>query len=125
VHQRRLADDVLDAHARIEGGERILEDHLHLEADPLLAAVAKRASARGQDAGDHAAKRGLAAARFAHQADHFAFVHAERDVVHRVHHFVGDVRAQSARDLSRHIERLHEALGDVLQLEQGLHGCKG
>ena len=29
---RRLADDVVDAHARIERGKRILEDHLHRRA---------------------------------------------------------------------------------------------
>ncbi len=31
VHDRRLADDVGDPHARIERGHRVLEDHLDLE----------------------------------------------------------------------------------------------
>ena len=30
VHEQRLAHDVEQGHARIQGGERILENHLHL-----------------------------------------------------------------------------------------------
>ena len=50
---------------------------------------------------------------------------AEGDVVHGVHDFVGDVGAERARDLPRQIERLHEALGDVLELEQRLSWVQG
>ena len=39
VHDRRLADDVDDAHARIERGERILEDHLRSRAALARAAL--------------------------------------------------------------------------------------
>ena len=41
VDQQRLADDVADHHARIERGERILEDHLHVRPQ-------RRAAPRGR-----------------------------------------------------------------------------
>src|SRR5690606_40352095 len=66
VDDRRFADDRLHARSRVEGGERVLEDHLHREPSLLrLRAVEGRAIAtideyaaarRLDDAGDHAAE---------------------------------------------------------------------
>src|SRR5688572_1905549 len=117
VHERRLADDVGDAHARIERGERILEDHLHLESGFLRPAVADVAAGGLEDPSDHTAERRLAAARLAHQPDHLAVLDDERDIVHCVHHFVCDFGAEGARELSGEVERLLEALRDVLDIE--------
>src|SRR4029077_14809295 len=38
---QRLLEDVPDRHARVEGGERVLEDHLHLPPDPAQASSAQ------------------------------------------------------------------------------------
>ena len=95
VHHGRLADDVDDAHARVERGVRVLEDHLHGEAlgAPRGAVVAprsgrpfqKRSPGGGlEDARDDAPERRLAAARLAHQAHDLAL--ADREVhVRRAH----------------------------------------
>ena len=70
-----------------------------------------------EDPRDHTAERRLAAARFAHQPDHLAVLDKERDIVHCVHHFVCDFGAERARELSGEVERLLEALRDVLDIE--------
>ena len=86
--------------ARIEGGEGILEDHAHVDAarpqlrlagrreiDAFRAVatiIADRPAGRLVDAQDGAAERGLAAARFADEADRLAFAHAELDAVDRL-----------------------------------------
>src|SRR5712691_4110767 len=35
MHQQRLPDDIKQRHTRIQRGKRILEDHLHVTAQPL------------------------------------------------------------------------------------------
>jgi hypothetical protein len=122
VHERRLADDVRHAHARIQRGERVLEDHLHLEVGFPLPAIADAAARRLENAGDHAAERRLAAARFADQPHDFAFLHEERDIVDRVHDLVRHFGAERARELPGEVERLLEALGNVLELEDSHSG---
>ena len=98
VHQERLADDVEERHPRVERGERVLEDHLHLPAQHAqlvlghrgdvddLPAVGQQdlARRRGDRAQDAARRRGLAAAAFAHQRERLALAHEERDVVDRL-----------------------------------------
>src|SRR5262249_18952132 len=96
VHHRSLAHAVGDAHARVERGVGVLEDHLYREALGALAGrvqlavgtAAPVALARAgiQDARDHAAQRRLAATRFAHQPHHLALAHGEAHVVHGAHH---------------------------------------
>ena len=98
MDERRLADDVLDAQARVERGVRVLEDHLHLEfgiartvrrqGGDILALEQDGAVGRRHDAGDHATECRLAAAGFAHQADDLAACHGEIDVVDRAHDLV-------------------------------------
>ena len=74
----RLGDDLADAHARVQRAERILEDHLHAEPKRSRLAPARRigqvdpgktdrTSVRGDQAGDGARHRGLAAAALADQ----------------------------------------------------------
>ena len=59
VRDRRLADDVDDAHPRIERRVRVLEDHLHLE---LLLARGRRVEARERHARASTARPRRAAA---------------------------------------------------------------
>ncbi len=80
---QRLGDDVADRHARIERGDRILEDDLHVAARGahLLVGKIEKIAALPQDAAflrfqqpqDGAAERGLAAAGFADDAERAAF----------------------------------------------------
>ena len=74
VDARRLSDQLAHAHAGVEGGERVLEDHLPVEARGRAgAAFVQDLSARGlHEPCDHAAERGLPAAGFAHDAQHLA-----------------------------------------------------
>jgi len=72
MNHRRLADDIGHAHARIERGIGILENHLDLELDRALilhgqlrnrlAAPQARAGGRLEQADGEAPERGLAAA---------------------------------------------------------------
>ena len=82
VHAHRLGDDVAGRHARIERGERVLEDDLHLPAvGPQLGLAQMRdvaavdpdaAAGRLDQPQDRAADRRLAAAGFADQAERLA-----------------------------------------------------
>ena len=98
VHERRLAHDVGHPHARIERRERVLEDHLDLErlaslparsarshpflGNEIVPALGSRMPATMRPSVD------LPQPRFADLADHLAFLHRKRHVVHRVHHLV-------------------------------------
>ena len=84
VDDQRFAEDRADRHARIERGERILEDDLHLaphgaqivaaEAQHVLP-VERRSRRRGLDQAQHAAARGgLAAAGLADQSERLAAI---------------------------------------------------
>jgi hypothetical protein len=91
VDEQRLGDDCEHRHARVESGVGILEDGLHLAADPAelmrggaddVGAINADGAARGLDqAEDHARQRGLAGAGFADQAEGFSGFDGERDVV--------------------------------------------
>jgi hypothetical protein len=93
-----LAHEVEQRHARIEGGERILEDHLHLPAErpQLLPAQSSHVDGGavpdahvdlpgGRLDGPHDAARGgrLAAAALPHEAECLALVDVEVDAVDR------------------------------------------
>ncbi len=86
-----LADDLADAHFGVEGGEGVLEDHLHAAAEG-----AELAGVGGEDVGgiegdgagggldeaqEHARDGGFAGAGFADEAEGFAAVEGEGDVV--------------------------------------------
>ncbi len=129
MHDRCLTDDVGDAQARIERGHRILEDHLDGErgilALPLVKRVHRRAveadaSLAGRhDAGDDASERGLAAARLADQANHFALVDREIDAVDRAHGDLLLACAEDVGDAGGEIERFDEALADSGERDDG------
>ena len=88
-----LAHDVADLGALVQGGLRVLEDHLDLLDDllvqlsgdlavDLLALVQNLAARGGQDAHDGAADGGLAGAGFAHQTKGLALVNFKVGTVH-------------------------------------------
>src|SRR5579864_905597 len=95
VDDERLADDVEDGHAWIERAEGVLEDELHLAAKRLERLALERRHIDGRPRiveGDRArigrerakqqlAQRRLAAAAFADEAQAFAALDREADIV--------------------------------------------
>ena len=91
----RLGHDLAHLAARVERGDRVLEDHLQLdprrpqlvlgEAGELLPLEVDRPARGGRQLHDGAAGGGLAAARLAHEAEGLALGEVEADVGHRVH----------------------------------------
>jgi len=83
VHQQALAHALADRHARVERGIRVLEDDLHVatqrfelaavQLEHVLALEEHPAAGGRRQAQDGAAHGGLAAARFAHQAERLPF----------------------------------------------------
>jgi hypothetical protein len=84
VHLQRFADDVAGRHARVQRGERILEDDLHLspmrpqrrltQASDVLSVEPDRALGR-LDQPQHRTRHGrLAAAAFADQPQGFPLI---------------------------------------------------
>ena len=107
VQPDRLPDDVADVHARIERREGILEDDLHLAAQPahvgwpeihdgsaFIADIARRRLDQSQE---RAAERGLAAPGFAHDGECLAALHRNRDAVDRSHDRGGRQRGRRHR----------------------------
>src|SRR5262249_25128770 len=92
-----LGDDRPDAQARVQRAVRILEDDLHLAAQPAqlrarqtgkLATVEPDfARGRRQEAEQKAPERRLAAARLPDHAERLVRVHREVDAADRVHPF--------------------------------------
>ena len=95
VDHQCLADDGADGHARIERGERILEDDLHVAAQPLQRAAIERGNvpalepylARGGfDQPQDAAPGGrLATPRFAYYSERLSGSEVEAHPVDRMH----------------------------------------
>jgi len=94
MHQDRFANDFAHRHAGVEAGIGVLEDHLHLAAHQAQffafgldqVAAFKNHTARGGAVKlqNGASSSGLAAARFANQAQSFAFVDLKRNAIHRM-----------------------------------------
>ena len=94
VDDQGFAEDRADRHARIERGERVLEDDLHVAphgAQIVAAEAAARPARRrrsrrgGLDQAQHAAARGgFAAAGFADQSERLAAIDRKRHAVDRV-----------------------------------------
>ncbi len=131
----RLADDVDDAHPRVERRVGILEDHLHLElllARRLALEMRQRqaapvALARGerQQSDGETAERRLAAAGLADEADHLARQDREIDVVDRAHDLLRHPRPQQVADPRGRVERSHESLRHAAELDQARAGNAG
>ena len=112
VHQA-LADDVAHLGALVQGGLRVLEDHLDLLDDllvqrvgdlavDLLALVQDLAAGSGQDAHDGTADGGLAGTGLAHQAERLALVDLEIGAVHgAVGFFAGTIGHFEVFDLQK------------------------
>jgi len=104
VDHEPLGHDVADPHAWVERGERILEDDLHVLAQPLgtpavlardLLALEPDLAACGRHQADQRPPQGrLAAARLAHEADRFAGGDLEVDTIDRVN--LGDDALEDA-----------------------------
>jgi hypothetical protein len=95
VDDKRLGDDVFDTKARVERGEGVLKDDLHIAAQAAHFARARReqvpafevnsAGGRLDQAQDEPAERALARARFADEAECLARMNVERNVVDGAH----------------------------------------
>ena len=91
MHLDRLADDAPHAHARIQAGDGILKNDLHVPPQPaeFFAAVGEEvhpfvaniAAGGGDEPQDRAADGGLAAARFANEAERLAGLDIEADAI--------------------------------------------
>ena len=111
----RLTDELADCLARVQRGEGVLEDHLHLLAQgahffagivgDVLTVEENTAGGRLNELEDGAPGGGLAAAGFAHDAEGLALLNGKADTVNRV-------------ELSgRGAGRGAEIFGEVLHLE--------
>src|SRR6202158_1983235 len=95
VREEALGDDLPDRAPRIERGERVLEDHLHplavwavlpaRQLADLRAVDGDRTAIRLEQPDDDAAKRGLARAGLADEAQHFAAPYREVDIAQGDH----------------------------------------
>ena len=110
----RLADDVADRHARIQARIRILEDHLDLvlgefAGGELLAIEINFAFRRLIEADDCAARRGLAAAGLADEAERLSFMKRKAHAVDGL---------EDGRRTAEETARRDEMFFEVLDLEQ-------
>ena len=90
----RLTDELADCLARVQRGEGVLEDHLHLLAQgahffagivgDVLTVEENTAGGRLNELEDGAPGGGLAAAGFAHDAEGLALLDGKADTVDRV-----------------------------------------
>ncbi len=120
VDVEALADDLADAHARVEAGVRVLEDDLdvapgrlqlaRVEVEERLALEADLAVGRRDQPQDDLAERRLAAAGLAHEAERLTFGDVEADPVDGANRAELADAEQAAADV--------EVLDEVLDLEQ-------
>ena len=92
LNQKRLRDGLADGHAGVDGCKRVLEDDLHVLTQLLhlllaacgdvLAIKNHLAVGRLMQAKDGTSQRGLAAARFANNAERFTLCEGKVDVIY-------------------------------------------
>ena len=119
VGEDGLGDDLADGHARIQARIGILEHQLDIAAHRTALPRAQRgdiatleedyAAGRFEQAADHLADRGLAAAGFSDQAEGLAAANGEAHVVYRL-----DEGGRPAEE----VRVGNEALGEVLHLDE-------
>ena len=132
VNVQRLADDVLDGHARIQRAERVLENHLEfpppraqlgaVHAREIFAAEKNLARRRLHQAQDGAGQRGFAAAAFADEAERFARRDGETHAVHRFDRFADAAERPVANG------KMHFQIFDFEQahaISTSVHGTNG
>ena len=122
VDDERLGDDLADGHARVQARVGVLEDELHVMAHALelalvhvshVLALEHHLAVRGvREAHDAAARRGLAAARLAHEAEGLAGIDVEADVVDGLDGLLVPAGKDAGVDV--------ELLGEVLDVKQWL-----
>ena len=131
VRAQRLADDPADAVARVERGERVLEDHLHpptqraevalaqprdvlpVEEDPAVGGLVQ--------AQDRAPDGRLAAARLADEPERLPAADREADVVDRA--YVAHVAVEHEPALDREVELQVVELDEVRPVRAGGGRC--
>jgi hypothetical protein len=93
VHQEKLGKHLTDRHSGVEGGVRVLKDHL--DATPIVsgpflpqraALEAHLARCRAVEADNAPAESRLAAARLAHQTQGFTGEHIKVDPINGAEH---------------------------------------
>ncbi len=129
VHFKRLQQRVVDGHARIERGERVLEDELNpaavihkvraLEIGDVfqsLAAIVENLATLDAERAQYGFRgSGLAGSGLAHEAKTFAAADRQADVVERGH---GPGPGAQERPLAQ-----RKLLGDIAHLDQRLTRC--
>src|SRR5687768_1478802 len=95
VRPQRLSNYVPDGHARVEGGVRVLEDHLHVATHrPQILSLCARDVAPTEDdvpsrrlveLEDGAPRCALSAARLAHQPQGFTLAYGEVKPIYGLH----------------------------------------
>src|ERR1700730_11627031 len=99
VDKERLPYNVEQGHSRVQGGERILKDHLHLTPKGPQPALRNRcyiqdftivreenlARSRRNGSQNTAGSRGFSAAAFADEGERLSPLHKKCHVVHRLH----------------------------------------
>src|SRR5262245_55397667 len=96
-YSQRPADDIDDAHAWVERGVRILENHLHMFAqladfpagEPQDISALEKHLARGsrKEARNQSCGRRFATTALTDQAERLSLRHTKRDLVHGLEHF--------------------------------------
>src|SRR5690606_36212547 len=114
VYGERLRDDIPHRHARVQGGVRVLEDHLHAAAHPskLLAANRREigvfkedvAPRRAVELENCAAGRALAASALAHQSQRLAPKDVEREPVDCFYRANLSLKNDTLRDRKVHFQ---------------------
>ena len=125
MDDERLGDDLLDAHARVEGGVGILKDGLHAaaqRAELVLGDAGDGVAVEGDGAGggfdeaeDEARDGAFAGAGFADEAEGFAALDGERDAVDDGGRVLCVGLGEVARDEERHLEKKLTGCGERLK----------
>jgi hypothetical protein len=115
MREQGFGDDLFDRHARIERGERVLENHLHVAAQArgiaacacehgFVVEPAHAAARHRRQADDCARQRGFAATRFADKPHGLAAPYAERHAIHRAQRRFAGPRKAAARHAELNLE---------------------
>ena len=99
---------------------RALFARLHVRdrlAAPKALALIGKLQARGKTS-----QGGFAAARLAHQPDHFALRDAQIDLVHGMNHFFANIYAEKISQFFGGIQVFDETARNAVKLQQGGYG---
>jgi len=135
VDYERLLDGGADADARIERRVGVLEDELDVSAVLFqlgfgqrqnILSLIEHLALRGDQFQNRIAGRRLAAARFPDDAEGFAFIHVEIDILHRAHDIGGAPEERLVRgEVRRQVPHLQEGLLCVVRGVDGFFLRRG